>query len=136
VIRRYVSRARGRALRAAGVPNLPNVPSARALAQRELRTAVPRGAGRRRASHDADVPAADNPAVRTGGRRDTSEDDLDPYRDTSRDLGEGPDQLTRPQAIVLALGALIGLYVWLHPGVEPPEPTDPPNHCHATCERR
>jgi hypothetical protein len=38
---RYVGRARGSALRTAGVPRTPNLPSARAYAQRAVRSAVP-----------------------------------------------------------------------------------------------
>lgn len=40
---RYVGRARGSALRAVGAPNLPNLPSGRALAQNAVRNAVPTG---------------------------------------------------------------------------------------------
>lgn len=133
MIRRYVARARGRALRVAGVPNLPNLPSARALAQRELRAVgrPPRVAGRGRASRPASVTSADNPAVRTGEPVSTS---ASPYDDPSRDVGEGPDHLTRGQALIVGLGVLLALYLLLAPGAPAPAPpADDVGHCH-TCD--
>lgn len=136
MIGRYVGRARGRALRAAGVPRAatPNLPSARALAQRELRNAARVGAHRPRRARQSssDVPAADNPAVRTGRRSDTS---ASPYDDPSRDVGEGPDQFTRAQSLVWLAGFLVAVYLFSATCGAPPAPSDDPyQHCHATCE--
>jgi len=136
VIRRYVSRARGRALRAAGVPRLPNLPSGRALAQRELRSATRVGIRTRRGGRQssADVPATDGPAVRRPTASDTSGS---PYDDPSRDVGEGPDQLTPVQSFILLLGVLFAVYLCAATcgtAVVPEEPLDDHRHCHITCE--
>jgi hypothetical protein len=47
-VRNPVRNARAKAWRAAGLPNLPNAPSGRALVQRQLRNAVPAPVRRRR----------------------------------------------------------------------------------------
>lgn len=134
MIGRYVGRARGRALRAAGVPRTPNLPSGRALVRRELRSVAraPRVTGRRRAGHPADVTAADNPAVRSSGAPDASGN---PYDDPSRDVGEGPDQFTPAQSLLLLVGVIIAvLLLSATCGTGNPVPYDPSDHCHITCE--
>lgn len=132
--RRYVSRARGRALRAAGVPRLPNLPSARALAQQELRSAtrVPRATGRGGRRSSADVPATDGPAVRRPTNADPS---ASPYDDPSRDVGEGPDGLTPIQSFVLLLGVILLVYLCAATcGTAVPPSETGGDHCHAYCQ--
>jgi hypothetical protein len=101
VIRRHVARARGRALRAAGLPRVPNAPSGRALVQRELRAAarpVRVGAPRRRSG--TSVPAG-------GDRR------------ASGDVGLAP-------LLVALVGVVVAVVLLLAAGVPdaPPPPAD------------
>lgn len=56
---RYVGRARGRALRAAGVPRTPNLPSGRALARRAVRDVTSGNVTGRRRSTGRTGPADD-----------------------------------------------------------------------------
>lgn len=142
MIGRYVGRARGRALRAAGVPRAatPNLPSGRALAQRELRNAARVGVQRPRRGRrsSSDVPAADGPAVRRPTADGTSGGTSgSPYDDPSRDVGEGPDQFTRAQSLVWLAGFLVAVYLFsatCGTAHVPPPSDDPYRHCHVNCE--
>lgn len=99
-MRNPVGRARGRLLRAVGMPNTPNLPSGRALAQNAVRDAVP------------DVPAG-----RVTGRKrraGSTGRDGDPAGPTVQWMG------------LLALVALVVLTVSAscqHLDTQPPPPT-------------
>jgi hypothetical protein len=59
-----------------------------------------------------------------------------PYDDESRDVGEGPDQLTPVQSFVLLLGVLFGVYLasaTCGTAVVSEEPSGT-NHCHTMCQ--
>lgn len=87
----------GRAVRrATGVPRGPGLPNARTAARRVAGINRPRR--RRRPVQDDDSTSGGAP---TGN----------PYDDPSRDLGEGPDALTRTQSFVLWVGILIAVYL-------------------------
>lgn len=109
MIGRHVARARGRALRAAGVPRTPNLPSGRALVRRELRAATSpvRVTGGRSSS------GSSGPAV---GRRCRTEDD-------------GPGALP---ALVAVVGLVVAVYLLVATGV----PDDPPTVPAETCADR
>lgn len=102
MIRRYVARARGRALRAVGAPRVPNAPSPRALAQRELRA------------------AARLPVGRTGTRRSSGTNGPDAAdRHRTEDVG------TLPLVIAL-LGVALAVWLLVTVGTPADRPTRPP----------
>lgn len=83
----------GRAVRrATGVPRGPGLPNARTAVRRAA--GIQRPTRRRRPVQDDDGTSGGNP-----------------YDDPSRDLGEGPDELTRTQSFVLLVGILIAVYL-------------------------
>jgi hypothetical protein len=102
VIRRYVARARGRALGAAGVPRTPNLPDGRTLARRAVRDAVPTvQRGRRRAG--------------VGDRDDRSGGDREP---------------SLAPVVVAVVGVALAVYLLLATGVPNP-PARPDGTCTA-----
>lgn len=74
------------------------------------------------------VPRSGRPAGRSAARRvaginrpkprrkpvqrDDGTSTNSPYDDLSRDVGEGPDGLTKMQTFVLWFGILFGIYLW------------------------
>lgn len=131
-MRRYVSRARGRALRTLGVPNLPNLPSGRALAQNELRNAIRRPDSGRQARVAGRQQPADVPPTGSGPVRPSPTSN--PYDDPSRDVGDGPDALTRPQAVMVLIAVVIFIYLLTSTSEPPPPGSTNRDHCHITCE--
>lgn len=104
MIRRHVARARGRALRAVGAPRVPNAPSGRALAQRELRA------------------AARLPVGRTGTRRSSSTNGPDGDR---RHRTEDVNTSWVPVAVALS-GVAVAVWLLLTVGVPDDRPARPP----------
>jgi hypothetical protein len=97
---RYVARARGRALGAAGVPRTPNLPDGRTLARRAVRDAVP--------------------TVRRGRRR---------AGDAGCDRRSVGDREPPLAAVVVAVvGLLLAVYLLLAEGV-PDQPARPAETC-------
>lgn len=108
VVGRHVARARGRALGAVGAPRVPNLPSGRALARRELREAVQLG--------------------RSGPRRRTgTSEPVGDHRHRSGDVSTSPLPL-----LVAVAGLVLALYLLLATGV-PDEPIPRPA---VTCHDR
>lgn len=81
---------------ATGVPRGPSLPDARSVTRRAV--GIRRPTARRRPVQDDDSTSGGAP---TGS----------PYDDPSRDVGEGPDELTRTQSFVLLVGVLIAIYL-------------------------
>lgn len=106
LVGRHVARARGRALRAVGAPRVPNAPSPRALAQRELRE------------------SARLPVVRTGTRtRSGTNGPTGDRRHRSEDVG------TLPVVVALA-GVAVAVWLLLAVGTPADRPEPPVTGCY------
>lgn len=110
LVGRHVARARGRALRAIGAPRLPNLPSGRALVQRELRRTVdvPRTVG------SVGTGSSTGTTEPTGRRRHRTED---------RTPGALP-------AAVAVVGVAVAVWLLVATGVPDARPTPPVTNCY------
>lgn len=106
VVGRHVARARGRALGAVGAPRVPNLPSGRALARRELREAVQLGRS--------------GPRRRSGGSgTDGSGTDGD------RPARSGDVSTPWLPSVVALVGVALAAYLLVATGVPDPPPARP-----------